>query len=205
MKRIIVLAFVLISVIGIIGCTKEKETVNDSAIEAYTTFLAGNRTRLAEGQAEKWYIPNFQDTVLKYEYTYLDLDCDGVVELLIQLKDDPCGYNAVFHFKDGQILCWNSDSAEMSCRDYPLQDGIMVQQYDYSGTRSYTLFRYNSNGEKENVSQLFARDELIYLDSTEPCPYYEIDGTEIDKDEFDKQINSLITEQRIKSTDWKEI
>ena len=30
----------------------------------------------------------------------------------------------------------------MTCRDYPLQDGIMVQQYDYASCRFYTLFCY---------------------------------------------------------------
>ncbi len=204
MKRIIVLALALIGILGNVGCTNKKETINDSAIEAYLTFLSGDRTFLADGWEEKRYIPNFQDT-MEYEYTYLDLDGDGVVELLIQLQDDPCGYNGVFHFDGEQMLCWNSDSVEGSCRDYPLRDGIMVRQYDYSGTRSYTLFRYKSNGETENVSQLFARDELIYSDSTESCPYYEIDGTEVDKDEFNKQIDSLITEQLIKRTDWNEL
>ena len=204
MKRIIVLAVALICMLETVGCTNEKETINDSAIETYSMFLSGDRTSLADGWEEKWYIPDFQDA-MEYEYTYLDLDGDGEVELLVQLQDDPCGYNGVFHFDGEQMLCWNSDSVEGSCRDYPLCNGIMVRQYDYSGTRSYTLFRYKSNGETEYVSQLFARDELIHLDSTEPCPYYEIDGTEIDKDEFDKQINSLITEKLIKRTDWKKI
>lgn len=167
--------------------------------------MSGDRTRLDEAQTAKWHIPDFRDAKLKYEYTYLDLDGDGAVELLVQLEDNPCGYNAVFHFDGKQILCWNSDFVEMSCRDYPLQNGIMVQQYDYAGTRSYTLFRYQSNGEKENISQLFVRDELIFPDSTEPCPYYAIDGTEMDEDEFNKQLNSLITEQLIKRTDWKTI
>lgn len=205
MKRIIVVALALICILGTVGCTNEKEALNDSVIEAYSAFLSGDKTFLSDGWEEKWYIPDFQDTVLEYEYTYLDLDGDGVVELLVQLQDDPSGYNAVFHFDGEQMLCWNSDSVEGSCRDYPLCNGIMVRQYDYSGTRSYTLFRYKSNGETENISNLFARDELIYSDSTEPCPYYEIDGAEVDKDEFNKQINSLITEQLIKRTDWKEI
>ena len=57
----------------------------------------GDRTLLAAG----WEVPDFQDARLEFEYTYLDLDGDGVVELLVQLQDDPCGYNAVFHF-DGE-------------------------------------------------------------------------------------------------------
>ena len=134
-----------------------------------------------------------------------DGDGDGVVELLVQLADDPCGYNAVFHFEDEKIFCWNSDAMEMSCRDYPLRNGIMVRQYDYAGTRSYNLFRYQSDGEMEYISQLFARDELISEDSLEQCPYYAIDDKEISKEEFDKQLNSLITNQLIERTAWTEI
>jgi len=211
MRRILLLALVLICIMTAVGCTSNKENTNDLAIEAYSKFLSGDRTLLDKAQTEMWEIPDFQDaliiqqTEIKYEYTYLDLDGDGVVELLVQLEDDPCGYNAVFHFDGKQILCWNSDIVEMSCRDYPLQNGVMVKQYDYSGTRSYTLFRYHSDGEKQIVSQLFARDELLDPDSEMPCPYYEIDETEIDKDEFDKQLDSLITKQMVNSTAWKEI
>ena len=201
MKKIIVLTLALICTLGVVGCTNNKETINNSAIEAYSAFLTGDRTLLTAG----WEIPDFQGAGFEFEYTYLDLDGDGVVELLVQLQDNPCGYNGAFHFGGEQMLCWNSDSVEGSCRDYPLCNGIMVRQYDYSGTRGYKLFRYKSNGETENISNLFARDELIYSDSTEPCPYYEIDGTEVNQDEFNKQINSLITEQLIKRTDWKEI
>ena len=170
----------------------------------YSKFLSGEITLLDETQSEKWYIPNFQDAVLKYEYTYLDLDEDGVLELLVQLVDDPCGYNAVFHFEKGKIFCWNSDAVEMSCRDYPLQNGIMVRQYDYAGTRTYDLFRYNSKGEREIICSLFARDELIQEDSSEQFPYYSINGNEIDKSEFDKQLNLLVIDKMLDSTVWIE-
>ncbi|WP_300712653.1 hypothetical protein [uncultured Acetatifactor sp.] len=47
----------------------------------------------------------------------------------------------------------------------------MVRQYDYGGSSSYTLFRYKNNGETEGLSGLFLREELLDLDSDEPCPY----------------------------------
>jgi len=152
-----------------------------------------------------WYLPAFQDTVLKYEYIYLDLDGDHAVELLVQMADEPSGYNAVFHFEDGQIFCWNSDAAELSCRDYPLRDGTMVRQYDFAGTHTYTLFRYQPNGETEQIAQLFARDELIPENSSEPCPYYSINKKETDESEFDKQLNAMITSKLPDSTEWTEI
>ena len=127
---------------------------------------------------------------------------DGCSELLVQLEDDPCGYNGVFHYEEGRLYCWNSDSAEMSSRDYPLKDGIMVSQYDYAGTRTYTLFKYNADGSKANISTLFAREELHPEDSTEKCPYYAIDGIEVDKNEFDKKLNALVLDRLLERTEW---
>lgn len=174
----------------------------DGAMTAYTRFLQGDRALLDESQTDMWYIPDFQDDMLQYEYTYLDVNADGSSELLVQLADDPCGYNGVFHYEEGRIYCWNSDSAEMSSRDYPLKDGIMVSQYDYAGTRTYTLFKYNADGSKANISTLLAREELHPEDSTEKCPYYAIDGIEVDKNEFDKKLNALVLDRLLERTKW---
>lgn len=168
----------------------------DSALAAYSALLAGNRTV----PGDMW-IPEFRDG-LAYEYTYLDLDGDGGVELLVQMAGDPGGYNGVFHFADGVLVCWNSDAMEMSCRDYPLSDGTMVRQYDINGTRTYTLFRYQADGEREEISRLFAREELLSEDSAEPCPYYEIDGNAVDKAEFEKQLAALVTGRMLPSSAW---
>lgn len=45
--------------------------------------------QLDEEQAAMWWIPNFQGSELRYEYTLLDLSGDGVPELLVQLAEDP--------------------------------------------------------------------------------------------------------------------
>lgn len=197
---------ILLGALLLAGCSKteneEKFSDEELAQTAYLEFLSGDRTLLNVTQSELWWIPDFQDPVMKYEYTCLDLDGDNIDELLVQLVDDPCGYNGVFHFENGQIFCWNSDAMEMSCRDYPLQDGTMVRQYDYAGTRSYDIFCYQSSGEIKSISQLFVREELIPEDSTEPCPYYEIDGKEIDKEDFDKKFALLVTDQLVERTVW---
>ena len=91
-------------------------------------------------------MPDFQQE-MEYEYVYMDLDQDAQEELVVQMADNPGGYNGVFYFADGRLICWNSDGTEMSGRDYPLQDGTMVRQYDWNGTQSYTLFHYQSDGE----------------------------------------------------------
>lgn len=204
MKKIILLILTVIFTFGTVGCATNKETTNNAAKEAFSSLLSGDTTLLG-AQVEEMGIPDFNDNILKYEYTYLDVNADGVVEMLVQLQDDPCGYNAVFHFDGKQIICWQSDSVEGSCRDYPLKDGTMVQQYDYSGTRGYTLFRYNSKGEKVDISDMFARDELIYSDDASKCPYYEFDGAEVSKDEFDKKYKLLIEESMLKRDAWKAI
>ena len=178
---------------------------NEDVTTIFTNFLAGDRNYLEKKQEEIWYIPDFLNDTLQYEYVFLDLDEDNEVELLIQMVDDPCGYNGVFHVEDGKIYCWNSDSTDMQCRDYPLRDGTMVRQYDYAGTRSYHIFWYDSDGEVHWYSKLFAREELIPEDSTEPCPYYEIDGMEISVDEFELNLKVLVTEYLLERDAWKEI
>ncbi len=80
----------------------------------------------------------------------------------------------------------------MTCRDYPLQDGTMVQQYDYASCRYYTLFCYQANGEKEEVSSLFASDERIFENDSNSCPYYEVEGKEVDEAAFNAKLKELI-------------
>lgn len=174
----------------------------EAALAAYSAFLSGGRSSLADPQSVDWDIPGFPVGLFPYEYTYLDVDGDGEAELLIQMEDDPCAYNGVFHFDGERLQCWNSDALEMTCRDYPLTDGTMVRQYDYGGTRSYTLFRYCSDGEREELHFLFARDELVYEDSTLPCPYYEVDGTEVDEAGFETRLDELVGSKLLDRTRW---
>ena len=48
------------------------------------------------------------------------LDGDGGAELVVQMVAQPHQFNAVFHYGDGELSCWQYDIVEMSCRDYPL-------------------------------------------------------------------------------------
>lgn len=181
---------------------------SELAQTAYAAFLLGDISLFNSDDVYTWALDTWKDTILFYgelEYTYLDLDGDGVEELLIQWADDPCSYNGVFHYESGKLYCWQHDDMEGSCRDYPLQDGTMVRQYDYNGTRSYTVFCYQANGEMEELFSLFAREELIPEDSANPCPYYEVDGNEVDKTVFDEQLNDLITNQMLNRSAWKAI
>lgn len=175
---------------------------DEAALAAYSAFLSGDRSLLGDAQLETWWIPAFSGYYFPYEYTYLDLDGDGSPELLVQMENDPGSYNGVFHFDGERLQCWSSDGIEMSCRDYPLLDGTMVHQYDTGEGHSYHIFRYRSDGGQEDIHDLFAREELPYEDSTLPCPYYEVDGVEVDEAEFEAQLDRLVESNLLDRSCW---
>ncbi|MBQ0083414.1 MAG: hypothetical protein KBS52_01435 [Clostridiales bacterium] len=185
------------------GKTAAKAEASE-AKNSYLSFMEGNRGLLEENQTEKWDIPDFGKDTFQYEYLIRDLDNDTLPELIVQMKNDPAGYNGVFHYENGKIVCWQSDTIEMSCRDYPLIDGTMVRQYDYNGSSSYTIFCYNSDGSARQLFTLFKREESVYDDGT-PCPYYEADGKEITATEFGKLLTEKISDKLFLPQAWKRI
>lgn len=176
------------------------------ARKAYEAFLAGSILKFDSADIKKWRLDAWwEDTLLsggELEYAYLDLDGDGVEELLIQYKDSPESYNGVFHYEGGRLYCWQHDDAEGSCRDYPFRDGTMVRQYDQGDNSSYTLFRYQNDGSRTEISNLYVRNELLDPSSTDPCPYYEVDGKEVDESTFKEQLKNLITDRRLEPSAW---
>ncbi|MCM1057801.1 MAG: hypothetical protein NC517_09355 [Firmicutes bacterium] len=186
---------------------------SDPVRSAYRSFLSGHLFFFDTEDIKTWglntwmnnYFPAFAfggELEYVYEYVYMDLDGDGVEELLLQYINSPESYNGVFHYADGRLYCWQHDAVEMTCRDYPLKDGTMVRQYDTNGTNIYNLFRYQSDGDEVTVCSLFARTELWDESSTDPCPYYEVDGREVDKQEFERLLKELVTDQRLDPSDW---
>lgn len=176
------------------GCGKRPEAALEQAREAYEAFLTGDLSLFAETDVQTWGLEAWTDTVLPYgelEYTLLDLDGDGTRELLIQWVDDPAAYNGVFHYESGHLFCWQNDMSDGACRDYPLQDGTMVRQYESGGSCTYTLFRYDAKGNIEETSSLFAREERLDPASTAPCPYYAIDGQEVPKPQFETRLEQI--------------
>ena len=189
---------------------KEKQSENgedmleQTAKAAYFDFLSGDVSLLEDNElGQSWvdfYLPNSM-----LEYVFLDLDGDDVSELLIQWVDSPEACNAVFHYSDGKMFCWNFDTVEGSSRDYPLQNGTMVHQYDYSGTSSWIGFRYLPDGEREELFDLFARYEVVQENDTSPVPYYEIDGVEVDQITFESELEERITNQCLDRGIWTTI
>lgn len=170
---------------------------------AYSSLLSEDISLLEDGQLDRWGLREWPEFLLpgELEYTCLDLD-GGVSELLLQYRDDPRGFNAVFHYDGGKLLCWNNDHMEGNCRDYPLLDGTVARQYDFNRTRSYTLFRYQADGETEEISRLFAREESIPESDTAPCPYYEENEDEADQAGFDGWLEELVVSQLLAPSAW---
>lgn len=188
---------------------EKEETVADGVGEEYEVndlfiqFIAGDRELLENNQEENWWIPEFDNDVLDYEFLYFDLDGDNQNEMLVRLADDPSGYNGVFHIAGEKILCWNSDDVEMSCWDYPLTDKNMVRQYDYNGSTLYTIYKYNSQGEMETLHEMFIWEESFIEDENLVLPSYLIDGEEVTKEVFFDNYKMLIEDKLVSDNEWK--
>ena len=205
MKIFRICIFISVCLLIMSGCGKSPQ---EQAEAAYAKFLSGDISLFDSEDMKKWSLLVWTEFVLPsggLEYTYLDLDGDGVSELLVQYADDPCVYNGVFDYDNGKLFCRQNDFSDGSCLDYPLKDGTMVRQYDFNGTCTYTIFRYDYNGKTEEISSLFAREELIPEDSEEPCPYYEVNGEEADKAMFDEKLNETVTDKMLDRSAWTAI
>ena len=138
-------------------------------------------------------------------YKDLDLDGDGGAELVVQMVEQPQQFNAVFHYGDGELSCWQYDIVEMSCRDYPLEDGAMVRQYD-TGTgpnrysNLYTVFRYLPDGETEECASLAVHQDT-QEDGTEVFTYL-VDDAEVDQDTFAAEFEELVGSRLLSLEDW---
>lgn len=178
------------------------ENISEEAAQAaYFDFLSCDVSLLENTElGQSWvdfYLPNSE-----LEYAFLDLDGDNVSELLIQWIDSPGSFNAVFHYSAGTLFCWNLDSVEVTSRNYPLQNGTMVHQYDFCGTSSWIGFHYLPDGETERLFELFARYERVIEEDTSPVPYYEIDGVEVDQMTFESELAERITDQMLEPSIW---
>ncbi|MCM1330211.1 MAG: hypothetical protein NC253_12325 [Ruminococcus sp.] len=202
MKKIKLLTIILLCTFALTGC---KNSPQEQANAAYENFLSGDVSLFSAEDVSAWGLKEWQ-SVLRLgglKYAYLDLDGDGVTELIVQYGGVPAVFNGVFDYADGKLVCRRYDSAEGSDFDFPLNDGSMVRQYVFNGTQSYTVFRYDVDGEITEITNLFARTELIPEDSAEPCPYYEIDGKEVALEEFTSELKETITDKMLDG--WTEL
>ncbi|WP_026652031.1 hypothetical protein [Butyrivibrio proteoclasticus] len=176
-----------------------KEAEGNEAI--FTKFLNGDRSLLKDGQEEEWFIPDFKNSDDTYEYTFSDLDQDGEVEMIVQMEDEPGAYVSIFHIEDGKVVCWFMDNVEQISYSYPLDNGLMVNEYDYDGSVSYGIFRFNSDGEQEYIEDLFIREEESSSGDAK-CPDYQIDQEDIDKEAFEDELQTSILDHMLDKSAW---
>ena len=165
------------------------------ALAAYRALLAGEPGALdrpPEGlELHQVTLPPAEEL----EYVLLDLDGDGGAELVVQMVAQPHQFNAVFHYGDGELSCWQYDIMEMSCRDYPLGDGAMVRYYNL-----YTVFRYLPDGETEECASLAVHQDT-QEDGTEVFTYL-VDDAEVDQDTFAAEFEELVGSRLLSLEDW---
>ena len=96
-KGILFAAVCWMTAILLAGCggqqDKEASTYPEPlAQEQYERLLAGDCDLLEAFEEKGWWVPDFQQE-MEYEYVYMDLDQDAQEELVVQMADNPGGYN----------------------------------------------------------------------------------------------------------------
>ena len=181
------------------------DTGERDAQAAYLALLQGDVSLVDDPQTGQDWL-TLRDSGESLEYALLDLDGDGISELLLQASDSPQLYSAVFHYAGGTIFCWQYHIAETSCWDYPLQDGTMVRQCDTGGetgsyVHTYTLFHYNGDGSTTESAVLSIREDSAGEDAP-PAITYTLNGEALDQADFDAQFEALIGSQILDHSAW---
>lgn len=183
------------------GAAEEAPTAESEARTAYESLLAGDPTVVAlrEDTREERYETWQYLLPPEGEYLLLDLDGDGVSELLLRWNGLQ-GY-AVYHYADGQVHIWQLDLFELCLYDIPLRDGTMVRCNEWCGNEGYTLFRYRSDGSEERLDSL-AGIHWRNSDDDPELPYYLIDDETVDEETFRAAVQEQITNRRFDDADW---
>lgn len=164
--------------------------------DPFDVFLSGDFSVL-EPEVQEYAPIIFLGSESCWEYVFLDLDSDGADELFLRWDSN----TAIFHEEDGVLFCWGLDTMEMTCYRYPLTDATVVEQYDYGGGSTFSLYRYHTDGSTESGDNLYIRRETIYPDDARPCPYYEWNGAEVSREEFERVYQEYIGGRLV--NDWE--
>ena len=151
---------------------------------------------------------HFADGFEKYksdmEYLFLDLDGDHVDELLLRADPGAGCWNYVFHYENGDIVCWHEDVMEESSVDYPLLNSTMVYEYIYADEPLRKVYRFLPDGKTQEIIRFFSR-EVDYNNPDAKCPYYSINDIEVGKDEYYEKLSLYIEDMRIPDSMWKAV
>jgi hypothetical protein len=169
--------------------------------EALLAFAGGDMSVLADGQIEEYYIPDFAGDDFTYEYTFLDLDADNENELVIQKEGEPQGYLAIFNADAGKVYCWFSDSIEVLCYDYPLDNGLMVHEYDYGEIVTYSVYSFAQNGQMTDLTTMVC-EEPTGSNASSKEPEYRIDDQTVSKEEFEEMLKTTISDHLLSPLVW---
>ncbi len=194
---IISLVILLIAVAATVITVNNTKTVSDkTARSALYDYL------YADEKNDKQLNYVFSSYTDSLEYLFLDVTGDGIEELLVQCKNDPGQGNALFHYNNGEIECWNEDFIEATSFTYPLLNSNMVYEYNYGGMVTTKVFRYLPDGTEEDIIDFFVRQENVYNDPSLKCPYYEIDDIEVEEAEFTEKYKSYVSDHLIPNDMW---
>ena len=158
--------------------------VSAETLEAYRALLEGEPgalNRPPEG------LELYQVTLppaKELEYVLLDLDGDGGAELVVQRVGQPALFNAVFHYGDGELSCWQYDT------------GTGPTRYSHL----YNLFRYLSDGETEETANLTIHEDTS--DGGVETLTYLLDNEEVDQDTFEVRFEELVESQLLSPEEW---
>lgn len=194
---IIALVILLIAVAATVITTNKTEVASDKTARSslYEYLYADDK----KDKQLNYVFSSYPDSL---EYLFLDVTGDGVEELLVRCKNDPGQGNALFHYNNGEIECWNADFIEATSYTYPLLNSNMVYEYNYGGMVTTKVFRYLPNGTEEDIIGFFVRQENVYNDPSLKCPYYEIDDIEVDEAEFTEKYKSYVSDHLIPKDMW---
>ncbi|MCQ2540301.1 MAG: hypothetical protein MJ114_07640 [Acetatifactor sp.] len=161
----------------------------ERASRAYSKFLDGDLSTVAsDGRfvASEWLIAREQ-----YPLTYWDMDGDGIFEMLVQDRDTPQSFGAIFHYDGEKIVCWEFDAMEGNYYFYPLADGTFVAVYEFGGTRSHTVYRYNAKGERVEIDRFSYHYDNENPAQNQAVPSYSHNGLEITEAAYQQLLKEL--------------
>ncbi len=155
----------------------------------YKQFLEGEKTALDENAVAKL----FEEYLLmdynaeEYTYTYFDMTGDGIPELCV----DTVPEMYFFTIKNGELHHWYT---ETSIYGRLLNNGALLRERHGAAPEhiNYEYYELDANA-KEQFSIDFSWCDKATVDGKEYPEFYEINGQEVSKKEYEEQTKKYLT------------